>query len=105
MSRKTVFAAHVLFAAVLASCSTAFAQTSSDACSLLTSAQVSSAVSAQVGAGAYVMPTFKATCTWTAPPGAAAKAPVAIVAAPNRMAAATAIVVLCMKISPTAALV
>jgi hypothetical protein len=30
---------------------------------------------------------------------------VAIVAAPNRMAAATAIVVLCMKISPTAALV
>jgi hypothetical protein len=67
MSRKTVFAANFLFAAALAFCSTAFAQSSSDACSLLTSAQVSSAVGAQVGAGAHVMPTFKATCTWTAP--------------------------------------
>jgi hypothetical protein len=67
MSHKTFLAAHFLFAAALASCSTAFAQSSSDACSLLTAAQVSSAVGAQVGAGAWVTPTFKATCTWTAP--------------------------------------
>jgi hypothetical protein len=66
MSHKTAFAALVL-AAALASCSAALAQSSSDACSLLTQAQVSAAVSAQVGAGAYVTPTFKATCTWTAP--------------------------------------
>jgi hypothetical protein len=66
MSHKTVFAA-VALAAVFAAPSAALAQSSSDACSLLTQAQVSSAVGAQVGAGAYVMPTFKATCTWTAP--------------------------------------
>jgi hypothetical protein len=46
--------------------SAAVAQSSSDACSLLTQAQVSAAVGAQVSAGAYVSPTFKATCTWTA---------------------------------------
>jgi hypothetical protein len=66
MSNKTVFAA-VALAAVFAAPSAALAQSSSDACSLLTQAQVSGAVSAQVGAGAYVTPTFKATCTWTAP--------------------------------------
>ncbi len=38
-----------------------------DACSLLTVAQVSGAVSASVGDGSYVTPTFKKTCTWTAP--------------------------------------
>lgn len=47
--------------------STAVAQSSSDACSLLTQAQVAAAVGTQVSAGAYVTPTFKATCTWTAP--------------------------------------
>ena len=66
MSHQTVFAA-VALAAVFAAPSAALAQSSSDACSLLTQAQVSSAVGAQVGAGANVMPTFKATCTWTAP--------------------------------------
>ena len=38
-----------------------------DACSLLTVAQVSAAVSVSVGNGSYPTPTFKKTCTWTAP--------------------------------------
>ena len=66
MSHNTVFAALVL-AAISAAPFAATAQSSSDACSLLTQAQVSAAASTQVGAGAYVTPTFKATCTWTAP--------------------------------------
>jgi hypothetical protein len=37
-----------------------------DACSLLTQAQVSAAVSVSVGAGSYVTPTYKKTCTWNA---------------------------------------
>jgi hypothetical protein len=37
-----------------------------DACSLLTPAQVSAAVGVPVGAGTYVMPTFRKTCTWSA---------------------------------------
>ena len=37
-----------------------------DACSLLTPAQVSAALGAPVGAGTYVTPTFKKTCTWIA---------------------------------------
>jgi len=42
------------------------AQSASDACSLLTPAQVSAVVGAQMSPGQYVTPTFKATCTWTA---------------------------------------
>ena len=41
-----------------------------DACSLLTQAQVSAALGASVGAGSYVTPTFKKTCTWTVAGGA-----------------------------------
>ena len=37
-----------------------------DACALLTPAQVGAALGVPVGAGAYVTPTFKKTCTWTA---------------------------------------
>lgn len=37
-----------------------------DACSLLTSAQVGAALGVPVGAGTYVTPTFKKTCTWNA---------------------------------------
>lgn len=37
-----------------------------DACSLVTPAQVSSAAGTTVGAGEYVTPTFKKTCTWHA---------------------------------------
>ena len=35
-----------------------------DACAVLTSAQVGAAVGVAVGAGTYVTPTFKRTCTW-----------------------------------------
>ena len=38
----------------------------SDACSLLTTAQVSAALGVPVGSGTYITPTFKKTCTWTA---------------------------------------
>ncbi|SPE18969.1 exported hypothetical protein [Candidatus Sulfotelmatomonas gaucii] len=62
MTRTFVFAG-LLFTVALPA---AIAQSASDACSLLTQAQVSAAVGAQVGAGTYVMPTFKTTCTWTA---------------------------------------
>lgn len=37
-----------------------------DACSLLTTAQVSAGLGVPVGAGTYITPTFKKTCTWTA---------------------------------------
>ena len=37
-----------------------------DACSLLTSSQVSAGLGVPVGEGAYIMPSFKKTCTWTA---------------------------------------
>ena len=37
-----------------------------DACSLLTTAQVSTGLGGPVGAGTYITPTFKKTCTWTA---------------------------------------
>jgi len=36
-----------------------------NACSLVTSAQVSAATNTQVGEGTYLMPTFRKTCTWT----------------------------------------
>ncbi len=45
------------------------APSAADACSLLTQAQVGSALGASVGAGAWVAPTFKTTCTWRAAPG------------------------------------
>jgi hypothetical protein len=45
-----------------------------DACSVLTPAQISAVVGTTVGAGEYVTPTFKRTCTWkaTKPGGAVA---------------------------------
>jgi hypothetical protein len=42
--------------------STTYADT--DACSLLTPAQVSAVIGVPVGAGAHVTPTFVKTCTW-----------------------------------------
>jgi hypothetical protein len=56
-----LFAAAVFFIATVS----AAAQPAGDACSLLTQAQVSAAVGAQVGDGAWVTPSFKATCTWS----------------------------------------
>src|ERR1044071_1318817 len=49
----------------------AAAATTDDACSLVTSAQVSSAVKTSVGAGTYTTPTYKKTCTRTVSPPAA----------------------------------
>jgi hypothetical protein len=59
----------LLFAAAIFSIApvSAAAQSASDACSLLTQAQVSAAVGAQVGAGVWMTPSFKATCNWSAP--------------------------------------
>ena len=49
----------------------ALAAPPTDACSLLTAAQVSSALGSTVGQGTYVMPNFKTTCTWNIPTGGA----------------------------------
>ncbi|MGB8028972.1 MAG: hypothetical protein WCF30_04825 [Terracidiphilus sp.] len=69
MSRKPFRSAIAILFVLAVAAPAAVAQSSSDACSLLTQAQVSAAVSAQVSASASadVTPTFKATCTWTAP--------------------------------------
>jgi hypothetical protein len=45
------------------------AATETDACSLVTAAQVSAAVGFQVGDGKHVTPTFVKTCTWTGTAG------------------------------------
>jgi hypothetical protein len=42
------------------------ARADTDACTVLTPAQVGAAVGASVGAGKHVTPTFVRTCTWTA---------------------------------------
>jgi len=52
---------------VAAAVPAAASPSAADACSLLSQGEVSTAVGAQVSAGTYVTPTFKATCTWTAP--------------------------------------
>jgi hypothetical protein len=41
-------------------------QAGDEACSLLTSAQVSAVTNTPMGEGVYMMPTFRKTCTWTA---------------------------------------
>ncbi len=41
------------------------AHAETDACTLVTPAQVSAAIHVAVGAGTHVMPTFVKTCTWT----------------------------------------
>jgi hypothetical protein len=61
--------AALLFAAFVAGSAAipaAGAAPAGDACALLTPAQVGAALGAPVGAGSYVTPTFKKTCTWTA---------------------------------------
>lgn len=50
---------------VLAAAALPVAAATEDACSLLTSAQVSDAAGVPMGAGTYVTPEFKRTCTWT----------------------------------------
>lgn len=53
----------VVFLGFTMACGSARAATD-DACSLVTQAEVSSALGSPVQAGTYVMPTFKNTCTW-----------------------------------------
>jgi hypothetical protein len=43
------------------------ADSTTDACTVLTPAQVSAVVGVSVGPGQHVTPTFVKTCTWTAP--------------------------------------
>ena len=50
---------------------TAFAAPPTEACTVLTAAQVSSELGSSVGEGTYIMPTFKKTCTWNIPTGGA----------------------------------
>ena len=59
-AKQLVVAVFLLFATAAALAAT------DDACSLATSAQISAATGATVGAGEYVTPTFKKTCTWHA---------------------------------------
>ena len=47
----------------------AFAAPPTDACSLMTAAEVGSALGSTVAKGTYVMPGFTKTCTWTIPTG------------------------------------
>lgn len=63
-----VFVALVL---PIAAATTAFAAPVTDACSVLTAAQVSAALGSPVASGTYITPTFKTTCTWTIPTGGA----------------------------------
>jgi hypothetical protein len=60
--RVFVLSAIILFTAGAAP---AFAGPPKDACSVLSSADVSAALGAEAGNGTYVMPNFKETCTWT----------------------------------------
>jgi hypothetical protein len=59
-----VIAALIICAAMTASVDAA--PPTDDACSLLTTAQVSAGLGVPMGAGTYITPTFKKTCTWTA---------------------------------------
>lgn len=50
---------------------TAFAAPPTEACPVLTAAQVSSALGSTVADGSYIMPNFKKTCTWNISAGGA----------------------------------
>jgi hypothetical protein len=65
MPGKFPAAAAVLF--ILAAVPALAAPDATDSCSLLSQSQVSTAVGAQMGAGTWISPSFKTTCTWTAP--------------------------------------
>jgi hypothetical protein len=71
MRLKTGFAALAvaIFIFGTATAPSASAAPPDDACSVLTQAQMSSALGVSVGAGTHVTPTFLKTCTWDAPSG------------------------------------
>ena len=50
---------------------TAFAASPTEACTVLSKAQVTSALGSEVADGKYMMPTFKTTCTWNIQKGGA----------------------------------
>ena len=60
-SRRALFVASIAFCAMAVS----IARAETDACTLLTSAQVGAAAGVAVGTGSHVTPTFVKTCTWT----------------------------------------
>jgi len=66
MSSTTSFISRVVAICILtaAAAPSTNAAPPDDACSLLTPAQVGAALGVSVGAGTYVTPTFKKTCTW-----------------------------------------
>jgi hypothetical protein len=69
MFSTTGLAARVIAALIVSAAMTGSADAApptDDACSLLTTAQVSAALGVPVGAGTTITPTFKKTCTWTA---------------------------------------
>ena len=61
--RKLISVSTVVLAGMMLFSSKARAATD-DACSLVTQAEVTTALGSPVKAGTYVMPTFKNTCTW-----------------------------------------
>ena len=61
--KSTVGVCTLLAIGLSSSAATAFAAPT-EACSVLTTAQVSSALGMSVKDGTYIMPTFKKTCTW-----------------------------------------
>lgn len=48
------------------------ARAETDACTMLTQAEIGSAIGVQVGAGSHVTPTYVKTCTWTPAAGGSA---------------------------------
>jgi hypothetical protein len=65
MSRLRSGASCVAILGLLASLIPCVARAETDACTLLTAAQVGAAVGVAVGNGTHVTPTFVKTCTWT----------------------------------------
>ena len=61
-----------IFIIVAAAAPSAVAAPPSDACPLLTPAEISAVVGVSVGAGAHMTPTYLKSCTWS-PPGGATK--------------------------------
>ncbi len=68
---KLQFPQSLAFVLLIAGALPSFAASLTDACSVLTAAQVSSALGSTVANGSYNAPGFTKTCTWTIPTGGA----------------------------------
>jgi hypothetical protein len=74
MGSKISLGAIVVAIFIIAAASASSAATPpSDACPLLTQAEVSAVVGVQVGAGSHITPTYLESCVWTPPGGATAQ--------------------------------